>query len=88
MMPSDGHWQINGTHYQKTSKDWLRNMDAAKKTRMPLLAETYGAGQAKSWWVRWRIFFLACAELWGYRKGTEWLVSHFLLEKTRLNTPV
>ena len=95
MMPSDGllsvfdrhlhitnHWQINGTHYQKTSEDWLRNMDAAKKTLMPLLTETYGTGQAKRWWVRWRIFFLACAELWGYRNGTEWLVSHYLLEKT------
>jgi cyclopropane-fatty-acyl-phospholipid synthase len=75
------HWQVSGTHYQKTSEDWLRNMDAANDTLMPLLAETYGANQAKRWWIRWRIFFLACAELWGFRNGTEWLVSHYLLEK-------
>ena len=94
MMPSDDllsffdrhfriaeHWRVNGTHYQRTSEDWLRNMDAAKETLMPLLTETYGSDQAKRWWARWRIFFLACAELWGFRNGTDWLVSHYLLDK-------
>jgi len=94
MMPSDNllsffdrhlrianHWQASGTHYRKTSEDWLRNMESAKETLLPLLAETYGAEQAERWWMRWRIFFLACAELWGFRNGTEWIVSHYLLEK-------
>lgn len=75
------HWQVNGTHYQKTSEDWLRNMDTAKAELMPVLRATYGADQAKRWWVRWRIFFMACAELWGYRNGNQWMVCQYLLAK-------
>jgi cyclopropane-fatty-acyl-phospholipid synthase len=73
------HWRVPGTHYQKTSEAWLANMDADKPRLLPLLAATCGAADAKKWWTRWRIFFMACAELWGYRGGQEWLVSHYLL---------
>jgi cyclopropane-fatty-acyl-phospholipid synthase len=94
MMPSDDlpmffdrdmhvveHWRSLGTHYQKTSEAWLANMDANRETLLPLLAKTYGQENSKKWWARWRIFFMACAELWGYREGKEWLVSHYLLAK-------
>lgn len=75
------HWRISGNHYRKTSEAWLRNMDRHKQDVMPLFEETYGKDQALKWWVYWRIFFMACAELWGYKNGEEWFVSHYLFRK-------
>jgi cyclopropane-fatty-acyl-phospholipid synthase len=75
------HWHVSGTHYAKTSEAWLKNMDAHKAEIMPLFEKTYGKSQALKWWVYWRIFYLACAELWAFNKGNEWLVSHYLFNK-------
>ncbi len=74
-------WKVDGTHYQRTAEDWLRNMDRNRAEIMPLFAATYGANQAVKWWAYWRIFYLSCAELWGYRGGKEWIVSHYLFRK-------
>jgi cyclopropane-fatty-acyl-phospholipid synthase len=75
------HWQVCGRHDPLTSEAWLRNMDAKRSEIMPILSRTYGADQAVRWWVYWRVFFMACAQLWGHRDGQEWLVSHYLFEK-------
>lgn len=75
------HWHWDGTHYGKTSEAWLENMDVHKKEIMPILVETYGAHQATKWWVYWRVFFMACAELWNFNSGKEWIVSHYLFKK-------
>ncbi len=75
------HWRVSGTHYSKTSEAWLRNMDKHKTEIMPLFEKTYGAEQAVKWWVYWRIFYMACAELWKYKSGNEWFVSHYLFKK-------
>lgn len=77
------HWQVSGTHYQKTSEAWLSRMDAAAEELKPLIAETYGEAEAKKWWVWWRCFFMACAELWGYRGGDEWIVSHYRFRNSK-----
>ena len=74
------HWVLNGRHYQQTAEAWLLNMDRKREELLKLFAGVYGSGEALKWFVRWRIFFMACAELWGYRGGTEWIVSHYLFE--------
>jgi len=75
------HWRVDGTHYSKTSECWLQNMDANRAKVDPILAATYGKENVDRWRVYWRVFFMACAELWGYREGREWFVSHYLFNK-------
>ena len=72
------HWNVSGTHYSRTSEAWLSKMDANKTEIMLLFCDTYGTDQAVKWWAYWRIFYMSCAELWGYRDGEEWIVSHYL----------
>jgi cyclopropane-fatty-acyl-phospholipid synthase len=94
MMPSDelalrfqddlqllSRWRWDGRHYEKTANAWLANLDAQREAVLPLLVSTYGARNAAMWLQRWRIFFMACAELFGFRRGQEWWVSHYLFER-------
>ncbi len=74
-------WTVDGTHYGKTSEAWLKNMDKNKSKIIPIFEKTYGKENVTKWWVYWRVFFLACAELWDYDDGQEWIVSHYLFRK-------
>ena len=74
------HWTVDGRHYEQTANCWLRNLDRNRSAALDLLAQHYGAGQARLWLQRWRLFFMACAGLWGYGGGSEWIVSQYLLE--------
>lgn len=69
-------WAVDGTHYARTARAWRENLEAEKAAVMPVLSRTYGADAAR-WFQRWRLFFLACEELFGFRGGSEWLVGHY-----------
>jgi cyclopropane-fatty-acyl-phospholipid synthase len=94
MMPSDDlalhcqddlhlarRWRWDGSHYQRTSEAWLRRMDDQRDALLPLFEQTYGRADAGVWWMRWRLFFMSVAELFGYDGGQQWWVSHYLFDK-------
>ncbi len=81
----DRHWCVSGRHYQKTANAWLANMTSRRDEIMPILRETYGKADAECWFNRWRIFFMACAELWGFHEGNEWRVGHYLMSRRTVN---
>lgn len=56
-------------------------MTANKKAIWPHLEETYGKENATTWFHRWQIFYMACAELFAHAGGDTWGVTHFLFEK-------
>ncbi len=73
----EDQWRVSGTHYQRTANAWLALMDQRREAVRAVLTATYGPVDAPRWFHRWRMFFMACAELFGYRDGTEWLVAHY-----------
>ena len=96
MMPSDdlpsffqdsltlkNKWQWSGENYEKTANAWLENMDKNHAKALTVLEKIYGKDNSIQWFNRWRIFFMACAELWGYKGGQEWFVSHYLFENDK-----
>ena len=98
MMPSDDlplrfaehlrvvdQWRLNGRHYSRTLEAWLERQDANADRLAPLFAHTYGE-EAGRWMQRWRLFFLACSELFAFNGGNEWYVSHYLLEPRSTKT--
>ena len=74
------HWLLSGVHYAKTARAWLNNMDQHKPAIMDEFTRTYGK-EALAHFARWRIFFMAVEEVWGFRDGNEWTVSHYLFER-------
>lgn len=76
----EAHWRVSGVHYQKTAEAWLANLDRYRRELVAVLRERHG-DRAEAMANNWRVFFLACAELWGFAGGSEWLVSHYRLRR-------
>jgi cyclopropane-fatty-acyl-phospholipid synthase len=66
-------WQLDGTHYARTAEAWHENLVARRDDVVAILGD-------RRRFQRWRVFFLACAEMFGYRGGREWLVAHYRFE--------
>ena len=74
-------WHVDGTHYQRTANHWLENQDRRRDAVMDVLRQAYGADGARLWFQRWRMFWMSCAELFGYDRGQQWLVAHYRFAK-------
>jgi len=72
----DASWTVSGLHYARTLRTWLHNMDARRDDVMTVLIRHYGMTDARMWFNRWRMFFMACGELFAYRDGAEWYIVH------------
>lgn len=77
----EAKWDWNGTHYQKTLEAWLDKMDQNEEKVRLLFQKAYGADNVEIWVNRWRVFYMACSELFGFNKGEEWAVTHYLLKR-------
>ena len=76
-------WLLSGRHYERTANQWLENQDRHRDEVMAVLTEAYGAAEAARWQQRWRMFWMACAELFGYSGGNEWGVAHYRFSTSR-----
>lgn len=76
----DNRWWMSGQHYEKTSNAWLAKLDAQKVTMQKLFEEHYSPSEAARWVQRWRMFYMAVAELFGYENGQQWGVAHYLFK--------
>ena len=74
-------WELNGLHYTRTLEAWLKRLDEKKREIQKSFSKVYGLKAASLWLQRWRIFLMACAELFAFKGGHEWGVSHYRLRK-------
>jgi cyclopropane-fatty-acyl-phospholipid synthase len=75
-LAAERRWLIDGTHYRRTAELWLARHDAQRPQVLSVLREHYGAN-ARLWFERWRLFWMACAELFGYDGGSQWVIAHY-----------
>mmetsp|Transcript_5360 Transcript_5360/g.14420 ORF Transcript_5360/g.14420 Transcript_5360/m.14420 type:complete len:368 (-) Transcript_5360:83-1186(-) len=75
-------WYVNGVNYSRTLEAWLSKHDAYRQQLMPVMAKAYGGEHAgRIWYNRWRVFYIACSELFGFNKGEEWGIGHYVFCK-------
>lgn len=76
-------WWINGQHYGKTCEAWLNRLDRYEQQAKTILADANPQASSKVSVQRWRMFFMACAELFWFDAGNQWGVAHYLFDVNR-----
>ena len=71
-------WTVSGEDYARTATAWLKNLDGSRREAERVLQRA-GALDSRRELERWRLFFMACAELFGFADGDEWFVVHHRL---------
>ncbi|WP_442485749.1 SAM-dependent methyltransferase [Aeoliella sp. SH292] len=77
-MQVESDWWLDGTHYARTCEAWLANLDAHSSAAADALATGDHPDSVDIQLQRWRMFFMACAELFAYDHGQQWGVGHYL----------
>lgn len=77
----EDRWRFSGRHYARTLEAWLVKCDQQRPELLRLFGSSLERKDAVRQLQRWRMFFMACAELFNYRGGVEWFVSHYLFTK-------
>ncbi len=77
------HWNVSGRHYARSARAWLEKLDHRRERVMAIFRDFYGEADASIWFERWRLFFMACEELFAYNGGDEWFVAHYLFRPTK-----
>jgi len=74
----------SGRHYQRTAEAWLSNLDAKRERMQSILEAVHGAADARRWFHRWRMFFIAVSEVFGFNGGEDWFVSQYVLRRVQV----
>ena len=74
----EDHWHVNGRHYSRTLEAWLARHDANRAEILEVFRKQLPEGEARRMFHRWRIFYLACSELFAWNRGDRWFVAHYL----------
>ncbi len=74
-------WTVSGLHYRRTLEAWLERLDARRdRARAALAGADLPPGTDPDRALqRWRMFLLACSELFGWEGGDVWRVGHYRL---------
>lgn len=76
----DQQWSINGNHYARTLRAWLDRLDSIRPEVVSVFSKDLGRQEGQKAVQRWRMFLMACEELFAFNEGTDWYVAHYSLQ--------
>lgn len=74
-------WQVSGRHSARSWNGWLTNLDINREEVIQAFEADLPPIDARRQFQRWRMFAMACEELFAYGDGSEWFINQALLAK-------